>query len=688
MTEEVNSVEMKKTGVENNGFVVDQANDEPATLESRKNSLIEDQMYTLKLDSTEDQIPLKPYAGMPKNVLLHFSNQPCYRITREILFWLIIVATLAIIAATITIIALSPKCLDWWQRSPIYQVYPKSFRDSDSDGSGDLKGVQEKIDHFVYLDVSTVWVAPFYTSTLKDYRYAVEDFRSVDPSFGTMSDFENLLAGLHDKGIKLIIDLIPNHTSNKHKWFELSRNRTDKYTDYYIWHDCEYNGSYVTTPPNNWVSVYGDSAWEYDGERRQCYLHQFRKEQPDLNFHNPDVQDEILDIIKFWLGKGVDGFTVDAAKFLLEAEHLRDEPQVNKLQDPATIKSYGELYHDYTTTQVGMHDILRDFRQAMNSFSREPGRYRFMGTEANDQNTIAKTMMYYGNSFIQEADFPLNFYLFDLNKEISGNSVFDKVDLWMKSMPKGKWPHWMVGSPSNSRIASRVGSDYVKVINMLLLTLPGTPTTYYGEELGMQDNPMLNITADPSGQYNPAEYPEKTPMQWDTSSNAGFSGANTTWLPTNQDYQEVNVEVQKTQPNSTLNLYRDIIQLRKEELPIHRGWLCYAWNDANIFAYVREVDGMNKVFMMVLNFGVRVSVNIKVLIPDLPEQAKIRLSTISANNGKTVNIDNISTERGEGLILEYKTNKPLHNMEAFKDKCFISEKACYSSAFNLLYKNC
>ncbi|CAI9571878.1 unnamed protein product [Staurois parvus] len=227
-----------------------------------------------------------------------------------------------------------------------------------------------------------------------------------------------------------------------------------------------------------------NSAWEYDSVRKQCYFHQFHKEQPDLNFHNPDIHNEILDIITFWLEKGVDGFTIDAAKFLLEAEHLRDEPQVNKFQESNSVTSYSDLYHDYTTTQVGMHDTFRDFRQAMNKFSREPGRYRFMGAESNDQNAVAKTMMYYGTSFIEEADFPLNFYLHDLSKDISGSLINNIVDLWMKSMPKGKWPHWMVGSSRNSRIASRVGKDYVNVLNMLLLTLPGTPTTYYGEELG------------------------------------------------------------------------------------------------------------------------------------------------------------------------------------------------------------
>ncbi|KAM4772036.1 amino acid transporter heavy chain SLC3A1 [Rhinophrynus dorsalis] len=681
--------------MENNGFVSDQGYDGKeinveVKPESRRNSQGENDSHIhatkIKVPLSEDILPLKPYAGMPKEVLLQFSNQACYRITREILFWLIIAATVVIVGATIAIIALSPKCLDWWQSSPIYQVYPKSFKDSNNDGSGDLKGIQEKIDHFVYLDVKTVWIAPFYTSSLKDFRYAVDDFRDVDSTFGTMADFENMISGLHDKGIKLIIDLIPNHTSKEHNWFQLSRKRTGKYTDYYIWHDCVQDGDQVI-PPNNWVSVYGNSSWEYDNIRDQCYFHQFRKEQPDLNFYNPDVQEEIISIIKFWLEKGVDGFTIDGAKFLLEATHFRDEPLVNKMNTSVNVSTYDELFHDYTTTQVGLHDIIRNFRQAMNQYSREPGRYRFMGAESNDQMEVEKTMLYYGNSFIQEADFPLNFYMLDLNKDdISGNSVFTIIDLWMKNMPKGMWPHWMVGSPSNSRIASRVGREYVNAINMLLLTLPGTPTTYYGEELGMEDGSAEGN--DLSGDYDTTKYPEKTPMLWDSSANAGFSGANKTWLPVHQKYEELNVEAQKKEKYSTLNLYRELNMLRTKELPLHRGWLCYAWNDSNVFAYVRELDGLQKVFMIVLNFGSGSTINVRETVPNIPAQAKVRLSTVAANVGKSMYTDNIKTERGEGVILEYKTSKPVHLMDSFKEKCFISEKACYSSAFDLLYKNC
>ncbi|KAM8947824.1 amino acid transporter heavy chain SLC3A1 [Pelodytes ibericus] len=680
------SVELKqKTGLENNGFVADQAYDGEV---SRKNSHTE-AVHAVQINDNlpHDSLTLKPYAGMPRDVLLQFSRRPCYRITREILFWLIIAATVVIVAATIAIIALSPRCLDWWQSSPIYQVYPKSFKDSNSDGSGDLKGVQEKIDHFVYLDVKTVWVAPFYKSSLKDFHYAVDDFRDVDPTFGTMADFDNMVSALHDNRIKLIIDLIPNHTSNKHKWFEWSRNRNGTYTDYYIWHDCEQIGG-QTIPPNNWVGVYGNSSWNYDDTRKQCYFHQFRKEQPDLNLLNPDVIKEIEDIITFWLEKGVDGFTIDAAKFLLEASHLRDEPLVNKTQNPDTVTSYADLYHDYTTTQVGMHDIIRSFRQTLNQYSREPGRYRFLGAESNDQNTIRKTMMYYGNSFIQETDLPFNYYLFNLQTEnLSGTSIFEVVDLWMASMPEGKWPQWTVGSPSNSRIASRVGKEYVNVFNMLLLTLPGTPTLYYGEELGMLDG-VIEGGAGLAEEYDPSEFPEKTPMLWDSNANSGFSEANSTWLPVSQNYEELNVEVQKSKPDSTLNIYKAINKLRQEELPIHRGWLCYALHNADVFAYVREMNGLDRVFMMVLNFGKQSTINLKQTIPELPAKAKIQLSTVYANTGKEVNMESVQTQPGEGLILQYKANKRLHLMDAFKDKCFISEKACYSSAFNLLYKNC
>ncbi|KFP33245.1 Neutral and basic amino acid transport protein rBAT [Colius striatus] len=682
--EEAKSLPMElseKGGVENNGFVQNEAFDTEADTGSRgempKTSVVDVEPVAM------EEPVLKPYAGMPKEVLLKFSSQARYRVTREILFWLIIAAAVMLVCATIAIIALSPKCLDWWQASPVYQIYPRSFRDSNMDGNGDLKGIQEKLDHITYLNIKTIWITSFYKSPLKDLGYGAEDFYDVDPMFGSMSDFENLLAAIHDRGLKVIMDLIPNHTSDKHQWFQLSRNRTGKYTDYYIWQDCMQAAGSIT-PPNNWVSVFGNSSWQFDDVRQQCYFHQFGKEQPDLNFRSLDVQQEIHDIIKFWLDKGIDGFSFSAVKFLLEATHLRDEPQVNKTQDPVTITAYSQLYHDYTTTQVGMHDIIRSFRQTMDQFSSEPGRYRFLGSDG-DEN-IEATMMYYGTSFVQEADFPFNLNLIDITS-LSGNSVFEAVNLWMKNMPEGKWPNWAVGSPNAARISSRVGKDYVSVMNMLLLTLPGTPVTYYGEEIGMKDIASENVSEESVNSDSVVTFPEKSPMQWDSNINAGFTEGNTSWLPVNSDYQNINVEIQMTWSNSTLNLYRELTSLRNE-LPIHRGWMCHIWNDSNMFVYVRELDGLDRVFMMVLNFGEESTIDLKAIVPNLPSEAVIRLSTNFSNTGKAVNTQLVKTEMGEGLVLEYKTAKPVHTMESFQGNCFVAEKACYSSAFNLLYANC
>ncbi|KAF1509846.1 Neutral and basic amino acid transport protein rBAT, partial [Eudyptula albosignata] len=684
--EEAKSLPMElseKGGVENNGFVQNEAFDDKETNTSSQEEMPKTCIVDMDPSATEE-LALKPYAGMPKEVLLKFSSQARYRVTREILFWLIIAAAIVLVCATIAIIALSPKCLDWWQASPIYQIYPRSFKDSNMDGNGDLKGIQEKLDHITYLNIKTIWITSFYKSPLKDLGYGAEDFYDIDPMFGSMSDFENLLAAIHDRGLKVIMDLIPNHTSDKHRWFQLSRNRTGKYTDYYIWQDCTQAAGLVT-PPNNWVSVFGNSSWQFDDVRKQCYFHQFGKDEPDLNFRNLAVQQEIHDIIKFWLGKGIDGFSFSALKFLLEATHLRDEPQVNKSQNPESITAYSQLYHDYTTTQVGMHDIIRSFRQTMNQFSSEPGRYRFMGSDGHED--IEATMMYYGTTFIQEADFPFNFNLINL-KNLSGNSIFEAVNLWMKNMPAGKWPNWAVGSPNAARISSRIGKEYVNVMNMLLLTLPGTPVTYYGEEIGMENIVSENVSKEPINSDPVVTFPEKSPMQWDGEVNAGFTEGNSSWLPVNSDYQSVNVEIQMTWSNSTLNLYRELTLLRNSELPIHRGWMCYVWNDSNVFVYVRELDGLDRVFMMVLNFGQESTIDLEAIVPSLPSEAIIRLSTNFSNAGKAVNTKLIKTEMGEGLVLEYKTAKPVHTMEAFQGNCFVAEKACYSSAFNLLYVNC
>ncbi|OWK56922.1 Neutral and basic amino acid transport protein rBAT [Lonchura striata] len=697
----------EKRGVQNNGFVQNEDFEDKETDTNSQEEMPKTCSVDVEPVAVEETV-LKPYAGMPKEVLLQFSSQARYRVTREILFWLVIAGSVVLVCATIAIIALSPKCLDWWQASPIYQIYPRSFRDSNMDGNGDLKGIQEKLDHITYLNIKTIWITSFFKSPLKDLGYGAEDFYDIDPIFGSMTDFENLIAAIHDRGLKVIMDLIPNHTSDKHRWFQLSRNRTGQYTDYYIWQDCRQAAGSVI-PPNNWVSVFGNSSWQFDDVRKQCYFHQFGKEQPDLNFRNPAVQQEIRVSVKltvnlvtlpggastktlFSCGAG-DHRQLASSKVVVVlwscikalsifpawSEATAHAPDGLCCTTPCfkeNITAYSQLYHDYTTTQVGLHDIIRSFRHTMDEFSREPGRYRFMGSDDDEKEDIKATMMYYGTTFIQEADFPFNFNLINM-KDLSGNSIFEAVNSWMKNMPAGKWPNWAVGSPNAARISTRVGKEYINVMNMLLLTLPGTPVTYYGEEIGMENIASENPTL-----------PEKSPMQWDGEVNAGFTEGNSSWLPVNSDYQSVNVETQSTWSNSTLSLYRALTLLRNNELPMNRGWMCHVWNDSDVFVYVRELDGLDRVFMMVLNFGQKSTTDLQAVAPNLPSEAVIRLSTHFGNAGKVVNTKLIKTEMGEGLVLEYKTTKPVHTMEAFQGKCFVAEKACYSKALNLLYMNC
>ncbi|XP_056291511.1 neutral and basic amino acid transport protein rBAT isoform X2 [Pseudoliparis swirei] len=627
---------------------------------------------------------IQPYAGMPKEVLLLHSSKARYRVTREILFWLMVACTLALVTLTVTVIALSPRCLNWWQVSPVYQVYLQSFSDSDGDGVGDLKGLHEQLDHFQYLNIKSVWLSPFYRSPMRDSGYDVEDFGAIDPLFGTMNDFEELLAKMHSIGLKLIMDFIPNHTSDRHRWFNLSRATDPHYKDYYVWSDC--NGS--APRPNNWLSVFGGSAWTYDEVRGQCYLHQFFKEQPELNFRNPHVRKEMTDIIHFWLGKGVDGFRMGSVKHLLEAAHLRDEPQVDPNKAPETVVSEGDLYHDHTISQLGLHDLLRDWRAQMEAYSREPGRYRFMVTESYDYKEVDKTMMYYGTSLVKESDFPFNFYLLDLPQNTSGLWVQHLVQLWMDNMPEGQWANWLVGNHDQPRIASTAGQPYIRVINMLLLTLPGTPTTYYGEEIGMEN---INVTdsqaQDPAGKYNASASrdPQRSPMQWSGDMNAGFNNkTNTTWLPVHPDYSSINVEVQKEDEGSVLAQYRFLNTLRQSELTLQRGWFCSVHSDANVFSYLRELDGLDRAFLMVLNFGKEPAVTDLSSVAGLPDQLTVLKSTNQVSDGKAVQKSRILTEAGEGLVIQYSTDTRFHPNHL--EQCYVSEKACYLSFVDILYK--
>ncbi|KAL3866289.1 hypothetical protein ACJMK2_043596 [Sinanodonta woodiana] len=493
----------------------------------------------------------------------------------------------------------------WWQNTIVYQVYPRSFQDSDGNGVGDLRGLISRLDYFDYINVKTLWLSPIYQSPMVDFGYDVLNHTQIDPIFGTMSDFDELLRKMHEKGMKLILDFIPNHTSDKHLWFVESRkvNSTDNpFRDFYVWHDGRRDENGNRIPPNNWLSYFGGLAWEWDESRQQFYLHQFAKEQPDLNFRNPLVRRSQENVLRFWLDKGVDGFRVDAVLALFEDIHLRDEP---RSFNPLHIREDDHYYlkHVYTQHQPEIHEVIAEWRTLLDSYSKTDGHPRFMVTEAyaDDINEIIK---YYHSG----ADMPFNFDLIYANDTCDGYCMRKTINNFLRNVPDGKWSNFVTGNHDRSRVSARFGEAYVDALNTLLLLLPGTPTTYYGEELGMEEVFVtFDETQDPQGKYFGKVYkqfsrdPVRSPMQWSSERNGGFSTASKTWLPVHPNYVIKNVQVEMERPFSHLNWYRNVSKLRMD-VHFRRGTMKYSFVSKDILSFIRQADN-DKAYLVGINLG-------------------------------------------------------------------------------------
>ncbi|CAD5118687.1 DgyrCDS7370 [Dimorphilus gyrociliatus] len=557
--------------------------------------------------------------------------------------------------------------LHWWQTGVIYQVYPRSFQDSNSDGIGDLKGIESRLDYLKWLGVSGVWISPFYKSPMADFGYDISDYKDVDPIFGTLSDFDDLIKAAHEKGLKIIIDQVPNHTSNQHKWFlESKKDPKSKYADYYIWHKGIDMGNGKRKPPNNWLNFFKGSAWTWDEDRQAYYFHQFTKEQPDLNYRNPAVRQEILDTFKFWLDRGVDGFRVDVAPLLLEEEHLKDEPLSN-------IPGFGSdeyfsLKHTYTHNLPETHEIFRSWRKLFDDHLEKTGKYIYMVLEAWDDD-IEKWMSFYHSG----ADMPFNFlFAFNLNSTCNAKCISNYVDTWLSNMPKKKWANWLTGNHDQPRIGSRMGKQFTKLLNVLLLTLPGTPTTYYGEEIGMQNIEVsFEDTQDPFGRnYGKDRYQEvsrdpcRSPMQWNSEKNAGFSNSSKTWLPVHPGYKTLNVEKQNSSIYSDISLYRELIELRQTP-SIQYGSLNTTLITDNVYTYVRWIKGVfNAKFIIILNLGSEKEVldfhnmpkNYRPL-KHFPKKGKVVIDTLVTEHqsrvGEEVQLNQVLVMPEQALIIRF-----------------------------------
>lgn len=516
----------------------------------------------------------------------------------------------------------------WWRSGILYQIYPRSFQDSDGDGVGDLRGVIERLPYLCELGVDALWLSPIFPSPMEDFGYDISNYTGIDPLFGTLADFDTLVAAAHDLGLKVILDLVPNHTSDQHPWFTESRSsRNSARRDWYIWHDPKDEGD----PPTNWLSEFGGSAWEFDAYTGQYYYHAFLRSQPDLNWRNPDVRHAMHDVMRFWLRRGVDGFRVDVMWHLIKDDLMRDNPP-----NPDYVRGqqpYQQLIPLYSTDRPEVHDIVAGLRQVIDEF--------------DDRVLIGeiylppdKLVAYYGRD-LAGAHLPFNFAL--ISTPWNARAIAKLIDDYEAALPTGAWPNWVLGNHDRQRIASRVGNDLARAAAMLLLTLRGTPTLYYGDEIGM---PQVEIAPDQVRDPWEKNVPGlgrdgcRTPMQWDSTPYAGFSTI-APWLRLSRDAALENVATERQDPASMLSLYRALIALRRARPELAIGTYKIVSAAGDVLAFEREYQCQRSV--VVLNFG---AASIW-----LVAHGRILLSTFMDRQAEQID-GRLNLRGAEGIILE------------------------------------
>ncbi|HSR66355.1 MAG TPA: alpha-amylase family glycosyl hydrolase [Acidobacteriota bacterium] len=531
---------------------------------------------------------------------------------------------------------------EWWKTGIVYQIYPLSFQDSSGNGKGDLRGIEKRLDYVQRLGVEAVWLSPVYPSPMHDNGYDVADYRDINPLFGTLDDFDRLLEKMHQRGLKLIIDLVPNHTSDQHPWFQESRSsRHNPKRDWYIWADPKPDGS----TPNNWLSVFGGPAWTLDERTGQYYLHQFVTQQPELNYRNPQVLEAMLDNMRFWLRRGVDGFRVDVIWLMLKDERLRDEPPN---PDWDGVNPFDSLIHCYTQDVDGIHQLIRAFRRTVDEFDD-----RYMVGEI--YLPLEKLVRYYGED-LDECHQPFNFHLVETSWEAA--SVRAMVERYESLLPPGAWPCYVASNHDRHRSASRVGKRQARCANMLLLTLRGTPTVYYGEELGLENVPIPKEKwNDPIAHLQPelvdamARDQVRTPMLWERGPNAGFCPPSAEpWLPLHADHGRLSVQSQEKDDASHLALFRRLAGLRRAEPALHLGhYRTLAVEAPGVYAYERSFPQSER-FAVCLNFDSEAK---RVDLSREAGHAEIVLSTRLDRSGPA-DLSRLQLRADEGLIVKLK----------------------------------
>ena len=484
---------------------------------------------------------------------------------------------------------------DWWKHAVIYELYPRSFADSNNDGTGDLNGITQHLDYLQKLGVDAIWLTPMFPSPQVDFGYDVSDYRAVDPQYGTLKDFDRLVSEAKKRNIKIILDFVVNHTSDQHKWFKESRSsRTNRYRDFYIWRD----GRAPNEPPNNWRSLFGGSSWTLDAATGQYYYHFFYPEQPDLNWRNPKVEHEMFNTMRWWFKRGVYGFRLDAVDVLYEDPKLRDNPPLEGT-DPYGGPKQDRIY-DHSIPEV--HAALQRMRRVVDEF---PGRVLIGETWTNTPKELAE---YYG-PHNDELQLPMYFNFTTINK-LDAARFRQRIEA-VETNSAGGWPVFVLSNHDIIRQVDRytpAGADKDQVgrlLAALYLTLRGTPILYMGEELGMRNNDpqrredVKDIIGRLAWPNDKGRDGERTPMQWDATVNAGFNTGAATWLPVGGDYKTRNVAVEASDAASVLNWYRRLIELRRTVPALSDGdYQTLAVSDDHVLAFSRTAKGKTVVVLL------------------------------------------------------------------------------------------
>lgn len=510
-----------------------------------------------------------------------------------------------------TFIQPTPIEYGWPEGAFVYHIYPRSFQDSNSDGVGDLNGITQRLTYIRSLGANTIWLSPFYPSPMADFGYDVADYCNVDPRFGTLDDFTRLLEEAHGLDIRVMVDLVPNHTSDEHEWFVRSKqSRDNPYSDWYVWHDAagtDQSGNPL--PPNNWRdALSGASAWEWSPEREQFYLHSFNAKQPDLNWSNPAVREAMRDVMRFWLDLGVDGFRVDAVYWMAKHPLLNDDT-INPEYVEGEDLLYEALLHNNSRGWPAVYAYLTEMADVLKepAYRAAP---RFMVTEAypDRHNPLAAYMNFYA-SVDPAVAAPFNFEGLSMAWHAAEWRKFLKsFHRALSQLSRRGVASYAFGNHDQARIASRLGEMSARSAAVLLLTLPGMIFVYYGDEIGMKDGEIpAEFIQDPAAKgdpkHNRGRDPERTPMQWTSGANAGFSDVQP-WLPIAEDYTTYNVEREEQDEHSFLSLYRKLGNLRAAAESIRHGDITVLdVSKDNVLAYTRTCQDGSSCYAVFINFG-------------------------------------------------------------------------------------